>query len=118
LKIRSAWDNFCAGNPTALAARFPGQTVFTLPSSPIIRAPMYQNSTSVRIRYLTGSKERCFARAKKRSSLTRQYWEDNNRALLAYLRSGCPVEWKLAVFTDAGGDRTLAELARAVLPTA
>lgn len=36
LKIRSAWDNFCAGNPTALAARFPGQTVFTLPSSPII----------------------------------------------------------------------------------
>lgn len=114
-KIRAEWEQFLKGDPNALGGRFPDKTVFTIPSFPIIKAPLYSDSTKVRIRYLTGPKELCFARANARSGVTQEDWDNNNADLLAYFAQDCPTKWKLPVFTDAGEVRSPAELADAVM---
>jgi hypothetical protein len=103
------------GNPAALLKHCPGQTVLTFPSFPIVQAPVYRDSTEVRIRYLTGPGQLCFSRANARGGIDEKYWHLNNRDLLKYLETSCPKEWKVLVFTETNETRPVAELAAEVL---
>ena len=115
LKASTQWHQFCAGNPAALLKHCPGQTVLTFPSFPIIQAPVYRDSTEVRIRYLTGPRQLCFSRANARAGINEKYWDLNNRDLLKYLETSCPNEWKVLVVTETNKARPVAELAAEVL---
>jgi hypothetical protein len=118
--IRDEWDElFEHADPSSLLARLPNNTVLTVPSPAVFhnvsKLPRWRE---IRIRYLTGPKERCFARANARDPIlvTHDHWKRNNNGLLTYLESAaCPVDWKVEVFDEAGEPKTLEQLALVVI---
>jgi hypothetical protein len=116
--IGQQWTAFISGDPGPLIASYPGDTVVTVASFPIIRPPLYLNSDKVTIRYLTGPKEKCFFRARERSPnlVDRAHWCRNNRDLLTFLNSGsCPPEWIISVFDESGIPLTREAIACALI---
>jgi hypothetical protein len=118
LRSSDHWKDFLSGNPCPLIDRFAGNTVITVASDVIIECPKYLTSSKIRIRYLSGPQERCFSRAHQRSSkkVTKEHWDRYNKRLLEYLGSeNCPADWKIEVFDNCGRDRSVDELAHAII---